>query len=98
MREGRLNVISAPYDIILNRGRLSFCPYCNSNTLELYDIKNNPMYYDRLLDIYKDDLPQMSFRFNSTVLTTFRCKICRRNFRILWVHGFPEPDIGVYIP
>ena len=97
MKEGASLMISAPYDIILEKGRASFCPYCNSNTMELYDVKNNAMHYDKLLDIYKNDLTQMTQRFNSTLLTTFKCRICRRNFRILWIHGYPEPDRGVYM-
>jgi hypothetical protein len=83
--------LEAPFSIKIPRE--SYCPYCGCESIEMYTESNKATGYKRLLDMHANRL-KITGLFDRTVLSHFRCVICRRKFMINWIYGYPVPLIN----
>lgn len=84
--------MNAPWSI--NIPKETHCPYCNTETIELYDENANPMNYKKLLEIYSNNKQAITYLFDRTPLDHFMCHKCKQKFIIDWTFGYPVPFIG----
>jgi hypothetical protein len=71
----------------------AYCPFCGCETIELYTENNKAVGYKRLLHMHNNRL-EITGLFDGTVLSHFRCSICRRKYMINWIYGYPVPLIN----
>lgn len=75
--------------------REDYCMECNKSSIELYNIRNQPMGYSKILDnsVVLDNI------INTTELSHFQCKTCGIGYGIHWLKPefFPIPLRNVFI-
>ena len=75
--------------------REDYCMNCNDHTIELYNTRNQPMGYSRILD--KPEL--LENIINNSELSHFQCKNCKQGYGIYWKKPefFPFPFRQIFI-
>lgn len=75
--------------------REDHCMECNKNTIELYNVRNQPMGYSRILD--RPEL--LENIINNSELSHFQCKSCGVGYGIFWKKPefFPIPFRQIFI-
>lgn len=72
--------------------RPTFCPYCNSDTIELYDERGRGLKYQLMIGM--NDFKSLDAVKH---IEHFKCMRCHKTFNIDWIENIPYPRLSSYI-